>query len=91
MLSVKVIGPGCANCDRLMQIVENAAEEVRADRVDLEVNVEKVTDMTRFLDYGVLTTPGLVVNNKLVCSGRVPTLTHITTWLIQALEEDVQE
>jgi small redox-active disulfide protein 2 len=91
MLNVKVIGPGCANCDHLMHIVENAVEELRVEKVDLEVQVEKVTDMTRFLDYGVLTTPGLVVNKTLVSAGKVPALTQIKAWLIQALEEDALE
>jgi hypothetical protein len=84
MLSIKVLGPGCKNCDRLERHALQAAEGWRAEHPEVEVTVEKVTDMERFLDYGLLSTPGLVINEKLVSSGRIPAPSHIAAWLDEA-------
>lgn len=67
MLSVKVLGSGCANCLKLEQLVRQAVDEL-----GMEATVEKVTDYATILRYGVMTTPGLVVNDRLLLSGRVP-------------------
>jgi small redox-active disulfide protein 2 len=80
MLTIKVLGSGCANCKRLEQI----AHKVVAD-LGLEAEVIKVTDTNKIMDYNVLSTPGLVVNEKVVCSGRIPTPGEVTTWLTSAL------
>ena len=88
MLSIKVLGPGCANCDRLMELAGLALEEVTAEYPDLEATVEKVTDTGKFLDYGLLQTPGLVVNEKLVSAGKIPAPSKIAGWLREALDED---
>jgi hypothetical protein len=66
MLAIKVLGPGCANCDRLRQLAEQAVEEIKRGYPALEATFEKVTDPESFLNYGLLKTPGLVVNEKLV-------------------------
>ncbi len=76
MLSIKVLGPGCANCDKVEQIARQAAATL-----SLEATIEKVADRAMWQHYGLLYTPGLVVNEKLVCGGRVPTLAEVTTWL----------
>lgn len=84
MVSIKVLGPGCPNCERLeMHAIEAAARWGR-DHPEGEVNIEKITDTARFLDYGLMATPGLVINEKLVSSGRIPAPSHILTWLEQA-------
>ena len=62
MLSVKVLGPGCMNCERVEQHALQALQRIREAHPDLEVAFEKVTDTERFLDYGLISTPGLVVN-----------------------------
>jgi hypothetical protein len=54
--------------------------------LEVEARVEKVTDYAKIMDYPILSTPGLVINEKLVSSGRVPTEAEITTWLVNALE-----
>ena len=79
MLNVKVLGPGCANCQR----VEKVAKEAVAN-LGLEATVEKVTAMDEIMQYAILSTPGLVVNEKVVCSGRVPKLPEVTAWLTTA-------
>jgi small redox-active disulfide protein 2 len=81
MLTIKVLGSGCANCKRLEQI----ARKVVAD-MSIEADVIKVTDYNDIMAYNVLSTPGLVVNEKLVSTGRIPTPAEVTTWVADALE-----
>jgi small redox-active disulfide protein 2 len=84
MLSIKVLGPGCKNCERVELHAVQAVEQWRADHPDVEVTIEKVTDTEKFLDYGLLSTPGLVINEKLVSSGKIPAPSHIVAWLDEA-------
>lgn len=81
MLTIKVLGPGCANCKRVEQIVHKVVDEMA-----LESEVIKVTDYKDIMAYNILSTPGLVINEKVVSSGRIPTPAEVTTWLVNALE-----
>ena len=81
MLSIKVLGSGCANCKRLEQIAHKVVSEM-----GVEAEVIKVTDYNDIMTYNVLSTPGLVVNEKVVSSGRIPAPAEVTTWLTNALE-----
>lgn len=81
MLSIKVLGPGCANCKRVEQIARKAV-----GALGIEAQIEKVTDYAEMMEYGLLTTPGLVVNEKLVAAGRIPNQAEISSWLADALE-----
>ncbi len=85
MLSIKVLGSGCANCNRLEQLAKQALEELTAENPKIAGTVEKVTDPGEFMNYGLLTTPGLVINEKLVSAGRVPTRQQIAGWIQDAL------
>lgn len=67
MLRVKVLGPGCANCARLKATTAEALEAM-----GVEATLEYVTDPAEFARYRLMMTPGLVVNEKLICAGRVP-------------------
>jgi small redox-active disulfide protein 2 len=80
MLIVKVLGPGCSNCVQ----VEDVAKKV-VTSLGLEAQVIKVTDHTEIMAYNILATPGLVVNEKLVSAGRIPTEGEVTTWITTAL------
>ena len=80
MLSVKILGSGCANCRKLEEI---ARKSIAALAVEAEVT--KVTDYNEMSKYNILSTPGLVVNEKLVSSGRIPSEAEITTFLTDAL------
>lgn len=80
MLTVKVLGSGCANCRKLEETARKAVAGLGVD-----AQVEKVTDIADITSYNVLTTPGLVINEKLVSSGRLPSVAEITTWLTTAL------
>ncbi len=81
MLSIKVLGPGCANCQKVEQI----AKKVVA-LLSVEATFQKVTEMQEIMKYPILATPGLVVNEKLVCAGRIPSEAEVTTWITTALE-----
>jgi len=76
MLDIKVLGSGCANCIKL----ENLVKEVVAEN-NLQANVEKITDSNKYMDYGVMLTPGLVVNGKVMAMGKIPTKHTLTHWL----------
>ncbi|HOD45364.1 MAG TPA: thioredoxin family protein [Anaerolineaceae bacterium] len=79
MLNIKILGSGCANCKRL----EALAREV-VGSLGLEAEFEKVTDMAEIMTYPILSTPGLVINGKVVSSGRIPSPSEIEAWLKQA-------
>jgi small redox-active disulfide protein 2 len=81
MLTIKVLGSGCANCKRLEQIARQVVSELA-----IEAEIIKVTEYPEIMKYNILSTPGLVVNEKVVSSGRIPTPAEVTTWLADALE-----
>jgi small redox-active disulfide protein 2 len=81
MLNIKVLGSGCANCKRVEQIARKVVAEMA-----LEAEVIKVTDYNDIMAYNILSTPGLVINEKVVSTGRIPTPAEVTTWLANALE-----
>ncbi|MCX6065426.1 MAG: thioredoxin family protein [Chloroflexi bacterium] len=81
MLSVKVLGSGCANCKKLEAIAHQAV-----DQMGLDAEIIKVTEYPAIMAYNVMSTPGLVINEKVVSAGRIPTLAEVTTWLTTALE-----
>lgn len=81
MLDIKVLGPGCANCQK----VETLVREVMAEH-KLEGKIEKVTDRSQYADYGLMMTPGLWVNGKLVSSGKIPAKSSIEQWLLEAIK-----
>ncbi len=64
---IKVLGPGCNNCKNLERVTKEALSELGVD-----ATVEKVEDYPTILGYGVMSTPALVIDEKLVVSGRVP-------------------
>jgi small redox-active disulfide protein 2 len=76
---VKILGPGCANCRRL-----EARTREALDTLEVSATVEKVTEVAEIAGYGVLRTPGLVVDDKLLLSGRVPTTREIGELLAAA-------
>ncbi len=81
MLTVKVLGSGCENCKKVEALARQAVASLGID-----AQVEKVTDHAEIMKYHILSTPGLVVNEKVVSAGRIPTEAEVTTWLTSALE-----
>ncbi len=88
MMVIKVLGPGCKNCERLEMHAIKAVEQIQTENPKLEITVQKVTDVDTFLDYGLLKTPGLVINEKLVSSGRIPSPSQIAGWIEGALTQE---
>ncbi|MCA9969582.1 MAG: thioredoxin family protein [Anaerolineales bacterium] len=80
MLHVKVLGPGCRNCEKVEVVAKKAIAAL-----GVEATVEKVTDYADIMRYNVLATPGLVINERLVAAGRIPSEAEVTTWLANAL------
>ncbi len=80
MLTIKVLGPGCANCKNVEAIARKAAADLA-----IEATFIKVTDYADIKAYNLISTPGLVINEKVVCAGRIPTQAEVTTWLADAL------
>lgn len=72
-MDIKVLGPGCRNCVTL-----EARTRQAIDQLGLDAEVEKVTDPAEIVGYGVLSTPGLVVDGELVLAGKVPSVRQLT-------------
>lgn len=86
MLTIKILGSGCQNCQTLADRAKEALEVVAENQPkDFEATVVKVTQMEEIMKYGLLQTPGLVVNEKLVSAGRLPEVQEISGWLQGAL------
>lgn len=81
MLTIKVLGPGCANCQKVEAIAQKAVS-----MLGLDAQIEKITDRSQMMAYHLLATPGLVINEKLVAAGRIPNEAEVTTWLVDAIE-----
>jgi small redox-active disulfide protein 2 len=84
MLTIKILGSGCANCKKVEALTRQVIGEM-----GMTAEVIKVTDYSQIMKYPIVSTPGLVVNEKLVCAGRIPTPAEITTWLTTAEMEAV--
>jgi small redox-active disulfide protein 2 len=78
MLTIKILGSGCANCKRLEQEVREALTDST-----LDYEVVKVTDYADIGAYGIMSTPGLVMNETVVSAGRIPKRQQIVDWAKQ--------
>jgi len=79
MLTIRVYGPGCANCRKLEEISRQALAQA-----GVEGEVLKVTDTAGIIAAGVLKTPGLAVGDRLVCTGRIPAPESVLQWIREA-------
>jgi len=80
MVEIKVLGSGCANCKKVEALTRNVV-----NTLSVEAQIDKVTEYDEIMSYDVLSTPGLVINGKVVSSGRIPSESEITTWITAAL------
>ncbi len=76
MKQIKVLGSGCASCQTVYQMIEQAAKAK-----GVEVRLEKVEDIAKIMRHGVMSTPGVVVDGKVVHAGGIPDRAKIDTWL----------
>ena len=82
-MKIKVLGPGCARCQQLEKTTKEVVRELGID-----AEIEDIKDIKKIMEYPILTTPGLVIDEKLVCSGRVPTKAEVTTFIATALSKE---
>jgi len=80
-MQVIILGLGCPNCKKVEALTKEAVAELNLE----DITFQKVTDMAEIMQYPILRTPGLVINGKVVCSGRIPTKAEIKNWLTAAL------
>ncbi len=80
MLTIKVLGSGCPNCQKVAATARSVVSSL-----GVEAEIIKVTEQPEIIRYNVLATPGLVVNEKLVSAGRIPSEAEVTTWVVDAL------
>lgn len=78
-MEIKVLGTGCAKCKQLEKVVREAVAEM-----GLDAEVEKVTELTDIMSYGIMSTPGLVVNGEVRLAGRLPKLAEVKSILERA-------
>ena len=81
MLNIKVVGPGCPNCEKLAELCKVVIREN-----NIEAQVEKISDINKFADLGIFMTPGLLINNQVFSAGKMPTKSTLTQWIIAAQE-----
>jgi small redox-active disulfide protein 2 len=77
-MEIRILGAGCPRCDEVEKRTLNALT-----RLNIAADVQKVKDINKIAKYGVLGTPGLVINGKIKSAGRIPSLEEITTWIQQ--------
>lgn len=78
-MEIKILGPGCHRCHELDKRTREVVKEL-----GLDTSVEYIQDLNKIMEYPILTTPGLLVNGKVVCSGRVPSKDEIAKFLSSA-------
>lgn len=76
MKQIKVLGPGCKNCQTVYNIIEAAAKQAGTS-----IQLEKVTDIADIMSYGIMSTPGVVVDGKVVHAGGLPGPEQVRQWV----------
>ena len=79
-MDVKILGTGCPNCKRLEKVTRDALAEM-----GIEANVSKVTALADIMSYDIMATPGLVIDEQVVSSGRIPSKAEVTSMIATAL------
>jgi len=75
-MEIKILGTGCPRCNEVEKRIINALAEL-----NVAADVQKVKNISAIAEYGILGTPGLIINGKIKSSGRIPTLEEIKTWI----------
>uniref|UniRef100_A0A7V0Z657 Thioredoxin family protein n=1 Tax=candidate division WOR-3 bacterium TaxID=2052148 RepID=A0A7V0Z657_UNCW3 len=77
---IKILGPGCPSCEQLEKEVREVVQEL-----NLAADIEHIRDLKEISKYGMVATPGLVINKKLVSVGRVPDKNQLKDWILKAV------
>lgn len=75
-MKIKILGSGCPSC---IKLTENAKKAVTESGI--EADVDKITDINKIIEYGVMTTPAIVIDEEIKSSGRIPSVDEIKKWL----------
>ena len=78
MKNIKVLGSGCANCKATLKLIKEAATAA-----NVEIELEKVEDIAKIMAYGIISTPGVVIDDKVVHAGGIPSRQEVEGWLIE--------
>ncbi len=78
-MNIKILGTGCAKCDKLEELAKKAVAELSVD-----AEIEKVKVLDKIMEYGVLMTPGLVIDEQVKAAGKIPSIDQIKTWIQEA-------
>ncbi len=78
-MEIQILGPGCPTCGEVEKRVKNALAELK-----VAADVEKIADIKKMMSFGILSTPGLVINGKVKSTGRIPRLEEIKAWIQEA-------
>ncbi len=81
-MDIKILGIGCPKCKRVEELAKQAAHQV-----GVEATFDHVTEMNKIMEYPILGTPGLVIEGKVVSSGRIPQVQEIVNWIKEAQSE----
>ncbi len=76
MTNIKVLGTGCTNCKTTLKLIQDAA-----NAAGVEVELEKIEEMPEIMSYGIMSTPGVVVDGEVVHSGGIPSKDSINEWI----------
>ena len=75
-MKIKILGTGCAKCSKLEELAKKAVAELNID-----ADIEKVKDLDKIMDYGVMMTPGLVIDEQVKIAGKIPSIDQVKTWI----------
>lgn len=75
-MEIKILGPGCARCHDLEKRTINVLAEL-----GIAADVQKISDIKKIMEFGILATPGLVIDGEVKCSGRIPRVEEIKKWI----------
>ncbi len=78
-MEIKILGPGCPRCHEVEKRTINALAEL-----NVAADVQKISDIKKIVEYNIISTPGLVINGKVMCSGRIPRVEEIKAWIQEA-------
>jgi len=84
-MNIKILGTGCARCHQLEKTTREVVKELGID-----ATVEEVNDMRKIMTYNILTTPGLVIDERVVSSGKVPSKAEVNQLIINSLAKEEQ-
>jgi hypothetical protein len=87
MLNIKILGPGCFNCFAVEEAVVLSLEQLSERYSDLEITLQHIQDPVEIRQYPIFATPGLVINEKVICAGRIPSVDEVLQWLTTSVQE----